>query len=76
VYERVAGAEPGFVVMVWRNRLGSFDEHDRSPRRTLDRILADSPLPNPQVSIVHSSRSEVWLYRPDLTYLGSRGDGQ
>jgi hypothetical protein len=67
VYERVAGAEPGFVLLVWRERLGSFDEHERSPRRTLDRILEAGR----STSIVRSSRSEVWRYRQDLTYLGS-----
>jgi hypothetical protein len=71
VYERVAGAEPGFVLMVWRNRLSSFDEHERSPRRTLDRILDGSVVARTSASIIRSSRSEVWRYRRDLTYLGS-----
>jgi hypothetical protein len=73
VYERVAGAEIGFIIMVWRDRLSTFDEQRRSPRRALERILSELPAGNVSISIVRSVKSEVWLYRPDLTYLGSRG---
>lgn len=41
VYERVAGASPGFVLMIWRDRLATFDEHGRNPRRALRAILSD-----------------------------------
>lgn len=74
VYERVAGAESGFVLMVWRNRLSSFDEHDRSPRRALDRLLGDPDVVNVSEPIIRGSISEVWRYRRDLTYLGSAAE--
>lgn len=65
VYERVAGAEPGFVLMVWRSRLATFDEHGRNPAAALRGILAQADIGG----LVTESASEVWLYRPDLTYL-------
>ena len=74
VYERVAGAEPGFILMVWRNRLSSFDEYQRSPRRWLDRLVHDSDVARTSGSIIRSSRSELWHYRRDLTYFGSGGE--
>lgn len=42
VYERVAGASPGFVLMIWRERLATFDEHGRNPQRALRVILSDA----------------------------------
>lgn len=74
VYERVAGAGSGFVLMVWRNRLSSFDEHGRSPRRALDGLLGDPAVVNASVPIIRGSRSEVWSYRRDLSYLGSAAE--
>lgn len=84
VYERVAGAAPGFVLMIWRDRLATFDEHGRNPRRALRTILSRTwvdTVGEPGASTGSGSTrlldgpviSEVWVYRRDLTYLGADG---
>lgn len=71
VYERVAGAGPGFVLLVWRERLGSFDEHGRNPSRVLRRTLRDPASVGEVDGPVRAAWSEIWRYRPDLTHQGS-----
>lgn len=84
VYERLAGATSGFVLMIWRDRLATFDEHGRDPQRALRAILSDASPGTAGESGAATSRaagfildgpvtSEVWMYRRDLTYLGADG---
>lgn len=74
VYETLAGSRPSFLLMIWRTRLGSFDEAERDPARALRRELArrsgasGSPL-------TADVTDEVWRFRPDLTYTGAPGEG-
>jgi hypothetical protein len=72
VYEVVAGARHTFVMMVWRSSMGSFDQHERNPDRALRRVLQtdDRTLPTAGSAPVVDMNSEIWLYRPDLTYFG------
>lgn len=76
VYERVAGAEPGFVLMIWRDRLGTFDEHGRNPDRAFRRILEDRTPSGDRDGLVRAASSEIWLYRADLTYVGTREEAR
>lgn len=69
VYETVAGRPPGFVLMVWRRGLASFDEPSASPDVVLRAILAAGG--GGRIDIA----DELWLYRRDLTYLpGQEGE--
>lgn len=71
VYETLAGANPGFVVMVWRDGLASFDHPDRDPTRALRRHLSSPPSESgPPRPFGPTVTSEVWRYRADLTYFG------
>ncbi len=70
VYEIVGGAEPGFLLMVWRDGLGSFDDVDRNPERALRYRIAEWG----DTSTIDVTR-ELWRYRPDLSYLGLEEDG-
>ncbi|MFW6083701.1 MAG: hypothetical protein ACODAA_00620 [Gemmatimonadota bacterium] len=70
VYEIVAGAEPGFLLMVWRDGMGSFDQVDRNPERALRYRIADWE----DAATIDVTR-ELWRYRPDLSYLGLEEDG-
>lgn len=64
VYESVAGSEPAFVVLIWRAGLATFDRHDRDPQAALRRHLTGDA---GAVDVT----TELWRYRPDLTYHGS-----
>ncbi len=72
VYELGAGAGPGFMVMTWRTRLASFDEVARDPVQALRRHLR-SAVEAAGGDPVKAVTSEVWRYRPDLTYLAQEG---
>lgn len=72
VYERVAGARPGFVLMIWRDRLATFDEHARNPDRAFHRIVGERLRADGSESPLEAASSEIWLYRRDLTYLGQQ----
>lgn len=76
VYEQVAGAGPGFVLMIWRSRLATFDERVRDPKRGLRTILsgvegASTASTDPSHTLARPPSSEVWMYRSDLTHLGT-----
>lgn len=70
VYELGAGAQPGFLLMTWRTRFASFDNVAGDPNGRLQPRLAEAAsaagVPGALVTAVES---EVWQYRPDLTYL-------
>lgn len=72
IYERVAGARPGFVLMIWRDRLATFDEHARNPDRAFHRIVGERIRVDGSESPLEAASSEIWLYRRDLTYLGQQ----
>jgi hypothetical protein len=74
IYERVAGSAPGVVLMVWRDRIGTFDDHARNPVRAFARMLGAAHEEDVG-SLVRAVTSEVWVYRRDLTYLGREGSG-
>lgn len=73
VYEVLAGASPGFLLMVWRDGLGTFDATDRNPEAALREYFAEAEtgVPTP---IDADVASEVWMFRPDLTYTGPEED--
>lgn len=73
VYEVLAGASPGFLLMVWRDGLGSFDATARNPEVALREYFAETEtgMPTPSHADV---TSEVWMFRPDLTYMGAEED--
>lgn len=70
IYEIVAGAEPGFLLMVWREGMGSFDRVGRNPERALRYRIAEWG-DGPMIEVTR----ELWRYRPDLSYLGLEEDG-
>lgn len=76
VYERVTGAEPGFVLMIWRSRLATFDDHTRNPDRALRRLLGERRPDAVTDGLLRSAVSELWVYRRDLTYLGEAEERQ
>lgn len=77
IYERVAGSAPGFIMMVWRDRLATFDEHGRNPERALRRVLAERASgAGHRGAAVERAMSEVWVYRPGMTYVGSGGEAR
>lgn len=72
VYEVVAGGELGFLLMVCRDGMSSFDDVERNPEHALRTHIAgegggqseqDEPL---RIDMTN----ELWRYRPDLSYLG------
>jgi hypothetical protein len=72
VYRGMAGGVEGFVVMIWHDRLATFDDPRRDPRRALLRLLGDA---GPGAAGgARVAASEVWLYRPDLTHAGGAGE--
>lgn len=73
VYEVLAGASPGFLLMVWRDGLASFDATATNPEAALREHLAETETGVP-TSVQVDVTSEVWLFRPDLTYLGPEED--
>lgn len=80
VYEKVAGARPGFVLMIWRERLATFDDYHRDPQRALRSILSAGGMSEYPLEGVGSGSmldgpvtSELWRYRRDLTYLAAGG---
>lgn len=73
VYESIAGAEPGFLVMIFREDLGTFDALDRDPQRALRERLRDGDGTD-TVELDLAVTRELWRYRSDLTYLGSEED--
>jgi hypothetical protein len=73
VYERAAGGSPGYVLMIWRERLASFDAPDTDPARALALRLGERKGQGASRAVPWTT--EVWLYRPDLTYLGTSGAG-
>lgn len=72
VYEVVAGGELGFLLMVWRDGMSSFDDVEGNPERTLRRYIAEEAggRSEQMQSLRIDVTSELWRYRPDLTYLG------
>ncbi len=82
VYEIVAGSSPGFLLVVWRDGLGSFDRVERNPERALEARLARGAAdesagedadtgPPSRPALEAEVTSEVWRYRADLTYFGT-----
>lgn len=70
VYESIAGSSaPGFIVMVWRDRLGSFDDDGANPVPCLRQLVASPTSPASSAGVVVSI--EVWRLRRDLSYMGS-----
>lgn len=72
VYEVVAGGELGFLLMVWRDGMRSFDHVERNPERTFRTYIAEEVggRSEQMQSLRIDMTSELWRYRPDLTYLG------
>lgn len=71
VYESIAGSSaPGFMLMVWRDRLGSFDDDGVNPVACL-RLLVASATMSPVSSTGGVVSIEVWRLRRDLSYMGS-----
>jgi hypothetical protein len=59
IYETAAGTQsPGYIMMIWRAAFDSFDGIDSDPRHAVRRWLPDGV----------AEQSQLWLYRPDLTY--------
>ena len=69
VYESIAGSSaPGLIVMVWRDRLESFDDDGVNPVPCLRQLVA-SPTPSPVSSAGVGVSIEVWRLRRDLSYM-------
>jgi hypothetical protein len=72
VYESLAGHDAGFLVMIWRVNLASFDLADTNPERVLRRRIggvakaSGAPAGHPSIRVT----GELWRYRPDLAYFG------
>ena len=61
VYERVSGGEqPSYVIIAQFDRWADLEDPARDPTRAVVRALGAS---------LTRADSEVWLYRPDLTYI-------
>lgn len=61
VYELVAGgAQPAFLLVIQLDAFAQLEDATRDPSRAALRL--------PGVAVVHAE-SEIWLYRPDLTYV-------
>lgn len=75
VLETVVGAGTGIVLMVWRDRLGTFDEAGHDPARAFRAVLAELPDGGGTAAdrLPEEVATEVWVYRPDLTYFGNGG---
>jgi hypothetical protein len=74
VYEGVAGARSGFVLMIWREGLRTFDAYHRDPKRALRSVLSTGGTrgePESGSVLDGPVTSEVWMYRRDLSYLGA-----
>lgn len=68
VYESVAGSSaPGFIIMVWRDRLGSFDDDVANPAACVRQVVAASSQSPAGVDVT----IEVWRLRPDLSYIAN-----
>lgn len=76
VYENGAGSPPGFLVMIWRDSFASFDRAEASPARALREYLRRAPeadpslLAGPPIEVI----DQVWVRRPDLTYIPGSAD--
>lgn len=72
VYEVVAGSELGFLLMVWRDGMRSFDDVERNPEHALRTHIAEEGGGDSKQdeSLRIDVTNELWRYRPDLTYLG------
>lgn len=75
VLETVVGAGTGVVLMVWRDRLGTFDEVGDDPVRAFRVIMAGLAGDDgaTAVGLPEEVATEIWVYRPDLTYFGNGG---